>query len=157
PNNVRAYGAPNAPKGNPNDSHARAGQACLSYGRPPHTPVMASSRMRRLRKTGAVDQDGNVVIIPRLPPVAGSNKPPGWKRWSPPEKAEHLLGLSLDRLHDYLSWPAADLDPHRLAAQTQVIRVVVMVAAKVGDEARLQRDRDRMLAELSAREFGRAP
>jgi len=51
------------PKGNPNDSRAR-GQACLSFGRPPHTPVMASSRMRKLRKTGAVDQDGNVVIIP---------------------------------------------------------------------------------------------
>ena len=60
-------------------------------------------------------------------------------------------------MHDYLSWSAADLDPHRLAAQTQVIRVVVMVAAKVGDEARLQRDRNRMLAELSAREFGSAP
>src|SRR5262249_12061792 len=30
----------------------------------------------------------------------GSNKPPGWYRWSPAEKAEHLLGLSLDRMHD---------------------------------------------------------
>ena len=73
--------------------------------------------MRKLRKTGAVDPDGNVVTIPRLPSVAGSNKPPGWNRWSPAEKAEHLLGLSLDRMHDYLSWPAADLDPHRLAAE----------------------------------------
>jgi hypothetical protein len=126
-------------------------------GSPPHTPVMASSPMRKLRKTGAVDQDDNVVTIPRLPSVVGSNKPPGWNRWSPAEKAEHLLGLSLDRIHDYLSWSADDLDPHRLAAQTQVIRVVVMVAAKVGDEARLQRDRDCMLAELSAREFGSAP
>jgi hypothetical protein len=50
--------------------------------------------MRRLRKTGAVDQDGNIVTIPRLPAVAGANKPRGWKRWSPAEKAEHLLGLS---------------------------------------------------------------
>jgi hypothetical protein len=90
--------------------------------------------MRRLRKTGAVDQDGNVVTIPRLPSVAGSNKPPGRNRWSPAEKAEHLLGLSLDRMHEYLSWPADDLDPYRLAAQTQVIRVVAMVAAKVGGE-----------------------
>jgi hypothetical protein len=80
--------------------------------------------MRKLRKTGAVDQDGNVVTIPRLSSVAGSNKPPGWNRWSPAEKAEHLLGLSLDRMHDYLSWPADGLDPCRLAAQTQVIRVV---------------------------------
>jgi hypothetical protein len=57
-------------------------------------------------------------------------------------------------MHDYLSWSADDLDPHRLAAQTQVIRFVAMVAAKVGDEARLQRDRQCILAELSAKEFG---
>jgi hypothetical protein len=41
---------------------------------------------------------------------------------------------------DYLSWPADDLDPYRLAAQTQVIRVVAMVAAKVGEEARRERE-----------------
>jgi hypothetical protein len=75
--------------------------------------------MRKLRKTGAVDANGNVVTIPRLPSVAGSNKPPGWNRWSAAEKVEHLLGMSLDRMHDYLSWPADDLDPYRLAAQTQ--------------------------------------
>jgi hypothetical protein len=94
--------------------------------------------MRKLRKTGAVDQDGNLVTIPRLPSVAGANKPPGWNRWSAAEKIEHLLRLSLDRMNDYLSWPADDLDPYRLAAQTQVIRVVAMVAAKVGDQARAQ-------------------
>jgi hypothetical protein len=91
--------------------------------------------MRRLRKTGAVDQDGNVVTIPRLPSVAGSNKPPGWNRWSDAEKVEHLLGMSLDRMHDYLSWPADGLDPCRLEAQTQAVRVIVMVAAKAGAEA----------------------
>jgi hypothetical protein len=51
-------------------------------------------------------------------------------------------------MHDYLSWPADDLDPHRLAAQTQVIRVVAMVAAKVGDEARRERNRERVLDDL---------
>jgi hypothetical protein len=56
--------------------------------------------------------------------------------------------MSLDRMHDYLAWPANELDPHRLAAQTQVIRVEAMVAAKVGDEARRERDRDRVLGEL---------
>jgi hypothetical protein len=101
--------------------------------------------MRRLRKTGAIDQDGNVVTIPRLPSVTGANKPPDWNRWSAAEKVQHLLGLSLDRMHDYLSWPAGDLDPHRLAAQTQVVRVVAMVAAKVGDEVRRKRDRQRAL------------
>jgi hypothetical protein len=109
--------------------------------------------MRKLRKTGSVDQDGNVITIPRLPSVAGSNKPPGWNLWGPAEKAEHLLGLSLDRMHDYLSWPADDLDPYRLAAQTQVIRVVAMVAAKVGGEAARERERQRILSEMTQREF----
>jgi hypothetical protein len=56
--------------------------------------------------------------------------------------------MSLDRMHDYLSWPADGLDPYRLAAQTQVIRVVAMVAAKVGDEARRERDKQRVLGGL---------
>ena len=43
---------------------------------------MAGSPMRRLRKTGALDPTtGEVVVIPRLPPVAGASKPPGWNRW----------------------------------------------------------------------------
>ena len=104
--------------------------------------------MRKLRKTGAVDENGNLVTIPRLPSVTGANKPPGWNRWSAAEKAQHLLDMSLDRMHDYLSWPADGLDPHRLAAQTQVIRVVAVVAAKVGDEARRERERDRVLGKL---------
>jgi hypothetical protein len=36
-------------------------------------------------------------------------------------------------MREYLSWPADGLDPYRLAAQAQVIRVVAMVAAKVGE------------------------
>src|SRR5262249_40370052 len=137
-----------------NDLQARARHACLSCGRLPHTPVMASSPMRKLRKTGAVDPDGNLVTIPRLPSVTGAHKPPGWNRWTAAEKVEHLLGMSLDRSHDYVSWPADELDPYRLAAQTQVIRVVVMVAAKVGDEARRERERQRILEELARRTFG---
>jgi hypothetical protein len=62
--------------------------------------------------------------------------------------------MSLDRVHDYLSWPADALDPYRLAAQAQVIRVVAMVAAKVGVEARRERDRDRVL-EKHSRAAGR--
>ena len=37
-----------------------------------------SSKCAKLCKTGAVDQDCNVVIIPRLPSVTGANKRPGW-------------------------------------------------------------------------------
>jgi hypothetical protein len=59
------------------------------------------------------------VTIPRLPAVTSASKPAGWDRWPPDEKAEHLLGLSLDRMAEYLSWPADGLDPYRLAAQTQ--------------------------------------
>jgi hypothetical protein len=119
----------------------RARSLLLAVWSPSHIWAMASSPMRKLRKTSAVDPDGNVVTIPRLPSLAGTHKPPGWNRWSAAEKVEHLLGLSLDRMHDYLSWPADGLDPYRLAAQTQVIRVIAMVAAKVGDEARGERDR----------------
>ena len=116
-------------------SHAREEtRACLGTRRPAHTPAMTGSPMRRLRQSGALDPDtGEVIVIPRLPRVAGASKPPGWDRWPAAEKAEHLLGLSLDRMRDYLSWPPDDLDPHRLAAQVQVIRVVAMVAAKVGE------------------------
>ena len=90
--------------------------------------------MRRLRQSGALDPTtGEVVVIPRLPPVAGASKPPGWNHWSPAEKCEHLLGMSLDRMREYLSWPPDDLDRHRLAAQVQVIRVVATIAAKVGE------------------------
>ena len=69
------------------------------------------------------------------------------------EKVEHLLRLSLDRMHDYLAWPADDLDPYRLAAQTQVIRVVAMVGAKVGDEARRERQRQRTVGFLELTRF----
>jgi hypothetical protein len=57
---------------------ARGRRACLCTRRQPHTRVMASFPMRKLRKTGAVDADGNVVTIPRLPSVTGAHKPPGW-------------------------------------------------------------------------------
>jgi hypothetical protein len=43
--------------------------------------------------------------------------------------------MSLDRIHDYLAWPPDALDPHRLAAQTQAVRVLVLVNAKVGINA----------------------
>ena len=57
-------------------------------------------------------------------------------------------------MHEYLSWRAGDLDPYRLAAQTQVIRVVAMVAAKLGVDARRDRERQRIIEDLTRREFG---
>ena len=44
--------------------------------------------MRKLRKTGAVDQEGNVVIVPQLPSVTGGNKPPGWNQWTAAQKED---------------------------------------------------------------------
>jgi hypothetical protein len=47
--------------------------------------------LRKLRKTAAVDSNGEVVTIPRLPSVTKASQPPDWSRWSPAEKVEHLL------------------------------------------------------------------
>jgi len=49
-----------------------------------------------------------------------AGKPRSRDRRSPAEKVEHLLFMSLDRIHDYLAWPPAELDPRRLTAQPQV-------------------------------------
>ena len=103
--------------------------------------------MRKLRKTGSVDQDGNVITIPRLPSVAGSNKPPGWNLWGPAEKAEHLLGLSLDRMHDYLPGSPTNLIPtglqhrHRLSVSLRwlPLKSGVKLPASASDNASSQR------------------
>jgi hypothetical protein len=83
---------------------------------------MAGCPMRRARKAGAPDagESGSVVAFPYLPRVVGADKPPGWNGWSAVEKVEHLLGMSLDRIHDYLGWSPHELDPHRLAAQSHL-------------------------------------
>jgi hypothetical protein len=112
--------------------------------------------------TGALDATtGEVVVIPRLPSVTGANKPPGWNRWSAADKVEHLLSLSLDRMAEYLPWPADALDPYRLAAQTQVIRVVATVAAKAGtrrvDHEAIERFRQAMERAVAARRAREEP
>ena len=114
---------------------------------------MAGSPLKRQRKRGAVEPaTGEVVTIPRLPPVSGrAGKPPGWNRWSPAEKVEHLLGMSFDRMHDYLAWPADQLDMHRLAAQTQVMRVIVMATTKAGIAAHRERERQPTIEDMVRR------
>jgi hypothetical protein len=79
--------------------------------------------MRKLRKTGAVDQDGEPDDHPGRGALAGANKPPSWNRWGAAEKVEHLLGLSASTAcTTTLSWSPDGLDPYRLAAQRQVLR-----------------------------------
>jgi len=84
----------------------------------------------------AKDESGNVIMaVPKLRSVTGELEPPGWKHWPPHERCEYLLGMSLDRMREYLSWPAADCDAVRLNAQVQIIRVVAGIASKVGTRA----------------------
>jgi hypothetical protein len=87
-----------------------------------------------------------------MPRVA--DLPRGWRHWSPPEKIEHLLGMSLDDMAEIMSWPIAELDPFRLSVKLQVIRIILAVGAKalldgkLGREAARERDRGRILGNL---------
>ena len=68
-----------------------------------------------------------------------------------------MLGMSLDRATEILSWPLAECDPPRLAVKMQVWRVVFMIRIKaylngeVGRDAARERDRERILGELVRR------
>jgi hypothetical protein len=64
--------------------------------------------------------------------------------------------MSLDRMAEILSWsPMAELDPARLNAVVTIARVVLMIGAKAGLLARpSERDRHRILSDLTRREFG---
>jgi hypothetical protein len=104
------------------------------------------------------DRSGEVVAFPYKPRTA--DLPRGWRHWSPAEKIEHLLGISLDRAHEILSWRVGELDSHRLNVLTQVLRVILMIGVRalldgtLGREAARDRDRHRALEELTLREFG---
>ena len=111
----------------------------LRHGQLPDAPI-AQDRSRRPGRQRRSDT---------APAVRHQRRQaPGWERWSDAEKVQHLLGLTLDRVHDYLSWPPDNLDPHRLAAQVQAARVVTMVAARAGVEARRSREREQALEAL---------
>ena len=69
---------------------------------------MAGSPLKRARKLGIRAEDGSIIAFPRMP--RASELPPGWRNLSPAEKIEHLLGMSLDRCYEILSWPMTDLD-----------------------------------------------
>jgi hypothetical protein len=122
-----------------------------------HIPEpMAGSPLKRQRKAGIRADDGSVIAFPYMPRVA--DLPRGWRHWSPAQKIEHLLGMSLDRAHEILSWrPIRELDPHRLNVLTQVWRVVFMICAKahldgkLGREAAHERDGERELEEAVRR------
>jgi hypothetical protein len=63
--------------------------------------------------------------------------------------------MSLDDLYEIMSWePIAELDPFRLSVRMQVVRVVLTICmkpfldGKLGRNAALERDRERILDEL---------
>jgi hypothetical protein len=116
--------------------------------------------MRKLCKTGAEVANGEVIAFPRMPRVA--DLPRGWRHWSPAEKVEHLLGMSLDRCREILSWPTRELDPFRLSVQAQVSRVIFMIGikalldGKLGREAARERNRAAVLEDLDRKLRARA-
>jgi hypothetical protein len=55
----------------------------------------------RQRKLGVTTDDGSIIAFPRIPRVAAQASA-RLNRWSDAEGVEHLLGMSLDRMHDYL-------------------------------------------------------
>ena len=69
--------------------------------------------------------------------------------------------IGLDRCDEILSWgPITDLDPVRLTFQMQVIRVFLRIGLKavldgtLAREATRERERERILSEMTRREFG---
>ena len=98
---------------------------------------------------------------PRPHPSVGSSpprrRPAGWRQWSPAEKIEHLLGMSLDQMHDVLSWRAGEADPYRLSVQWQVARVILMVGAKHLLAAERQQQRSAALEDLARGFNGERP
>jgi hypothetical protein len=115
---------------------------------------MAGSPIKRLRKAGITDPvTGELVPFPYMPRVP--ELPPGWRWFSTAEKVEHLLGMSLDRAAEILTWPLAELDPLQLSLRMQVWRIVFMIGMKawlngtLGREADRERNRQRILAEFA--------
>jgi len=121
--------------------------------------AMPGSPVKRQRKLGVRSEDGSIITFPHMPRVA--ELPRGWRNFGPAQKVEHLLNMSLDRAAEILSWePVTDLDTHRLHLWLQVWRVVFMIGVKahfdgkLGREAALERNRERILSEMMRREFG---
>jgi hypothetical protein len=81
-----------------------------------------SSRLKRQRKAGIRADDGSVIAFPYMPRVA--DLPPGWRYWSPAQKIELLLGMTLDDMAEILSWPIAELDSFHLSVRLQVMRII---------------------------------
>jgi hypothetical protein len=120
---------------------------------------MAGSPLKRQRKLGVRAADGSVIAFPYMPCVA--DLPPGWRHLSTADKITHLLGMSLDRAFEIVSWPRAGLDPLCLSLKVQVMRIIVMIAGKALLNGSLEREiarergRDAALARMVSELPGR--
>jgi hypothetical protein len=56
-----------------------------------------------MARAAARNASGTVVAFPFQPGVV--ELPPGWWHSLPRANIEHLLGMSLDRCYEILSWP----------------------------------------------------
>jgi hypothetical protein len=122
-----------------------------------HMRAMAGSPLKRARKQGVRLADGSIIAFPYMPRVA--DLPLGWRHFTTAQKIEHLIGL--DRYEEILSWgPVTELDPLRLSFQMQVIRIFLRIGLKavldgtLAREAASERERERILVELTRRELG---
>jgi len=87
-----------------------------------------------------------MVTIPRLPSVAPTSCPAGT---GGARQKRPSISLASGSTHIRLPFLACRRPRSlRLAAQTQVIRVVAMVGAKVEDQARRERQGERTVAAL---------
>ena len=111
---------------------------------------MPGRPLRRARRATTRDANGEVTRPPRR--LRAGLSPVAWRRLSPVEKLQSLYGLSLDAALEDLSYRGDD--PHRLAARTSARHDVMMICAKYAIEMSRGRERERILSELTRREFG---
>jgi hypothetical protein len=86
-------------------------------------------------------------------PASGQRQewPRDWRAWSPAQKLEYLLGMTLDDMHDILAWSPNELDAYRLGARASgAHHPEVGVKAGLHEKADRERDRQRTLARVDA-------
>src|SRR6516225_8518034 len=111
---------------------------------------MPGRPLRRARRATTRDANGEIALPPRR--LRAGLSPVSWRRLSPVEKLQCLYGLSLDAALEDLSYRGDD--PHRLAARTSARHDVMLICAKYAIEMSRERERERILSEMTRREFG---
>ena len=121
---------------------------------PPDTrarPTTAVPPRPNLRVPAATrDANGEIALPPRR--LRAGLSPVAWRRLSPVERLQCLYGLSLDAALEDLCYRGDD--PHRLAARTSARHDEMMICAKYAIEMSRERERERILSEMTRREFG---